>query len=118
MARDRDAALHRRSAWRGVDQSNVMGVELLAATLTWAGIGWLLDRWLGTGPWFLGVGAVVGNAAGLYLIWLRGARMDREEAARQRTARLRSGRVGDGGDGARSDAGSPAGSPAGGDATA
>jgi F0F1-type ATP synthase assembly protein I len=87
-AGDREAAAHRRGAWRGVDESNVMGVELLAATLTWAGIGWLLDRWLGTGPWLLGAGAVVGNAAGLYLIWLRGARMDRAEAARLRAARL------------------------------
>lgn len=88
MAGDREAAAHRRGAWRGVDESNVMGVELLAATLTWAGIGWLLDRWLGTGPWLLGAGAVVGNVAGLYLIWLRGARMDRAEAARLRAARL------------------------------
>lgn len=89
MPRDRDAVVHRRSAWRGVDESNVMGVELLAATLTWAGIGWLLDRWLGTGPWLLGVGALVGNAAGLYLVWLRSGRMDRAEAARLRAARLR-----------------------------
>ena len=88
MAGDREATAHRRGAWRGVDQSNVMGVELLAATLTWAGIGWFLDGRLGTGPWLLGVGAVIGNAAGLYLIWLRGARMDRDEAARLRAARL------------------------------
>lgn len=52
-----------------------MGVELMAATLTWAAIGWLVDRWLGTDPWFLAIGAVVGNAAGIYLIWLRSGRM-------------------------------------------
>ncbi len=107
MPEDRDATTHRRSAWRGVDHSNVMGVELLAATLTWAGLGWLADRWLGTGPWLLGIGAVVGNAAGLYLIWLRGARMDREEAARLRAARLRAageaGADGTGPDGAGAD---------------
>jgi len=75
------SASHRRSALRGLDQSSVMGVELLTATLTWAGIGWLMDRWLGTEPWFLAIGALVGNAAGIYLIWLRGGRMDASEAA-------------------------------------
>lgn len=58
-----------------------MGVELLAATLTWAALGWLLDRWLGTAPWFLAIGALVGNAAGIYLIWLRSGRMDAAAAA-------------------------------------
>jgi len=72
---------HRRSALRGLDDASVMGVELVSATLTWAGIGWLLDRWLGTAPWFLAVGALVGNAAGIYLVWLRSRRMDAREAA-------------------------------------
>ena len=58
-----------------------MGMELVSATLTWAGIGWLVDRWLGTSPWFLGVGALLGNAAGLTLVWLRARRMDAVEAA-------------------------------------
>jgi ATP synthase protein I len=65
----------RRSAWSGLDEASVMGVELLAATLTWAAIGWGVDRWLGTAPWFLAVGALIGNAAGIYLVWLRSGRM-------------------------------------------
>lgn len=81
------AASHRRGALRGLDQSSVMGVELITATLTWAGIGWLVDRWLGTAPWFLAIGALVGNAAGIYLVWLRGRRMDAiEQAAAQAQA--------------------------------
>jgi ATP synthase protein I len=71
---------HRRGTLRGLDQSSVMGVELITATLTWAGIGWLIDRWLGTAPWFLAIGAILGNAAGIYLVWLRGRRMDAIEA--------------------------------------
>ncbi len=71
---------NRRAALRGLDQSSVMGAELITATLTWAGIGWLVDRWLGTDPWFLVIGALVGNAAGIYLVWLRGKRMDEAEA--------------------------------------
>lgn len=62
-----------------------MSVELIAAILTWTGIGWLVDEWLGTMPWFLVGGALLGNAAGLYLIWLRSGREEhgwgRETAA-------------------------------------
>jgi ATP synthase protein I len=76
----RPGVSHRRGTMRGLDQSSVMGVELITATLTWAGIGWLVDRWLGTEPWFLAIGAILGNAAGIYLVWLRGRRMDASEA--------------------------------------
>ena len=31
-----------------------------------AGIGYLVDRWLGLGPWFLVGGIVVGGALGFY----------------------------------------------------
>lgn len=46
-------------------------IEFLAALLTWGGVGWLVDRWLGTDPWLLILGLVVGNACGIYLLWLR-----------------------------------------------
>ncbi len=73
----------RRGIWVGLDQAHVMGVELMAAILTWAGIGSLIDRALGSGPWFLAIGALVGNFAGLYLVWMRSARMNaRDERER------------------------------------
>jgi|GEM_PF-1684669 len=59
----------------------MMQVELLAALLVWGGAGWLADRWLGSGPWLTVLGALVGYAAGFYLMWLRSMRMDAEEAA-------------------------------------
>lgn len=68
-----------RRSLRGVDHANVMSVELISAILAWAGIGWLLDRWLGTPPWFLVIGGLIGNFAGLYLVYLRGERMNAEE---------------------------------------
>lgn len=86
------------SAWSGLDHSSTMGVELVAGILTWSGVGWLLDRWLGTGPWLLGVGALVGYGAGLTLVWLRGRRM--EAAATAGTVRGRAGAPLPGGDGA------------------
>ncbi len=82
-ARPTTVASDRRGLWTGVDQASVMGVELIAAILTWTGIGYLVDRSLGTGPWFLAVGALIGNAAGLYLVWLRSARMAAADDARR-----------------------------------
>jgi len=48
------------------------GMAYAAAISLFAGVvsgliaGWLLDRWLGTGPWLLVVGIVLGAAAGFY----------------------------------------------------
>ena len=41
------------------------GVEIVSALIAGAALGWLLDRWLGTGPWLLLVFFVVGGAAGV-----------------------------------------------------
>lgn len=41
-------------------------VALFAAVVSMGLIGWLLDRWLGTSPWLLVVGLVLGAAAGFY----------------------------------------------------
>jgi ATP synthase protein I len=40
---------------------------LVAGVLAWGGIGWLLDRWLGT-SYLVAVGILVGAAAAFYLI--------------------------------------------------
>jgi ATP synthase protein I len=39
---------------------------LFAAVVGGLVIGWLLDRWLGTKPWLLVTGIVLGSAAGFY----------------------------------------------------
>jgi len=40
--------------------------SLFAAVIAGLGLGWLLDRWLGTRPWLLVAGLVLGAAAGFY----------------------------------------------------
>jgi len=40
--------------------------SLFAAVVGGLVIGWLLDRWLGTRPWLLVTGIVLGSAAGFY----------------------------------------------------
>jgi len=59
----------------GSDEAWTMVAELVSAVVTWAGIGWLLDRWLGTAPWLLLIGILIGSATGFYLVLLRSNRM-------------------------------------------
>ena len=42
------------------------GITLFASVAACCGAGWMLDKWLGTQPWFLIGGIVLGSAAGLY----------------------------------------------------
>jgi len=42
------------------------GFALFASVAACCGAGWLLDRWLGTDPWLLIGGIVLGSAVGLY----------------------------------------------------
>ena len=39
---------------------------LFAAVVSGLLAGWLLDRWLGTSPWLLVTGVILGAAAGFY----------------------------------------------------
>ena len=43
---------------------------LLSGLLFWGGVGWGLDKWLGT-SYLLLVGRLLGMGASLYLVWLR-----------------------------------------------
>lgn len=42
------------------------GITLFASVVSFCGAGYLLDRWLGTEPWLLVVGIVLGSAVGLF----------------------------------------------------
>ena len=46
-----------------------VGIELVAALGIGVGIGWFLDSWLGTKPWFLVVFFFFGAAAGVLNVW-------------------------------------------------
>ena len=57
----------REPSGRGADVVwSILGT-LIAGVLAWGGIGWLLDRWLGT-RYLVAVGIVVGMAGAFYLI--------------------------------------------------
>ena len=40
--------------------------NLFASVIALCGVGWALDRWLGTGPWLLVSGVVLGAIVGFY----------------------------------------------------
>jgi ATP synthase protein I len=40
--------------------------SLVAAVIVMLGVGWVLDRWLGTTPWLLVGGIVLGSVVGFY----------------------------------------------------
>jgi ATP synthase protein I len=41
-------------------------IMLFSSVISLCGVGWLLDRWLGTKPWLLVAGIVFGAIAGFY----------------------------------------------------
>lgn len=50
---------------KGLSIAARVGVELVAATVVGAGLGYGLDHWLGTTPWLLIVGLFLGATAGI-----------------------------------------------------
>jgi ATP synthase protein I len=57
---------------RDEDQARKSGIAYAAAFTLFAsvaslcGMGWLADRWLGTSPWLMVAGLVLGAAVGFY----------------------------------------------------
>lgn len=49
---------------KGLSFALRVGTELVAATLVGAFLGYLLDKYLGTKPWLMVVGVIVGGIAG------------------------------------------------------
>ena len=60
-----------------------IGVELVSALLVGVGIGWLLDRWLGTQPWLLILFFLLGAGAGVLNVYRAVGEMDRRRSAGQ-----------------------------------
>lgn len=61
----------------GLSRGLRLGSEFIAAILVGAGIGYLLDLWLKTGPWLMLVMVMVGFAAGVLNVVRSAAEMNR-----------------------------------------
>ena len=57
-----------------------IGIELVAALMVGAGLGWLLDRWLGTGPFLFLLFFFLGAAAGILNVFRAAKEMQRQQA--------------------------------------
>jgi len=74
-ARDRETEGSRARDQAGAPPKSALGlafrvsVEILAALAVGVGIGWVLDRWLGTGPWLLVTFVLLGGAAGMLNVY-------------------------------------------------
>ena len=73
LDRKRDAAPDRTERFEGspsgpsaFGRAFRMSTEFVAGVVAGGGLGWLLDRWLGTSPWGLIVLLMLGFVAGIY----------------------------------------------------
>jgi ATP synthase protein I len=56
-----------------------IGLELVVATMVGVGLGWAGDHFLGTTPWLMLVGVVIGMAAGLLNVYRYFQQLQKEE---------------------------------------
>lgn len=61
MANPDDEDVNRKSG-----MAYAAALSLFASVVIFLGLGWFLDRWLGTSPWLLVAGIVLGAGLGLY----------------------------------------------------
>jgi ATP synthase protein I len=56
-------------AQQGIALGFRIGIELVAAVIVASGLGWAIDRWLGTRPWAMIVMFFLGVAAGMLNVY-------------------------------------------------
>jgi ATP synthase protein I len=69
----------RDDAWSGMGVGWAITSTLIAGMVVMGGLGYLADRLAGTDDVFLSIGIVVGAGFGIYLVYLRYGKGDRDE---------------------------------------
>lgn len=64
--RERPEEIEARETTRKSGIAYAAGFSLFASVVTLCGLGWALDRWLGTSPWLLVIGLMLGAIVGFY----------------------------------------------------
>lgn len=60
------------------------GVDLISSVVAGLVLGLGLDWWLGTRPWFIVIGVVVGSVSGFYKLWQHSAVLEEQAKDRRR----------------------------------
>jgi ATP synthase protein I len=68
----------RGDPWSGFGTAWAIIGTLAAGLLFWGGLGYVLDRLIGLRWLFLPIGMVLGMAGGIYLVYVRYGKEDRE----------------------------------------
>ena len=55
--------------------AGTIGMHMVSATFVGAGMGWLIDNWLGTNPWGLLIGLLFGIVAGFRMVYQEAMRI-------------------------------------------
>ncbi|HKQ65626.1 MAG TPA: AtpZ/AtpI family protein [Methylomirabilota bacterium] len=67
-----------QGTWKALGELSSIGLVLVVSTIIGLVGGYYADRWLGTSPWLLLVGLVLGIAAGFVNLFRSVTRADRE----------------------------------------
>lgn len=81
----------------GFGQAMRIGAELISALVVGTGIGWFLDRWLDTKPWFMITFIFLGGAAGILNVYRVAMQMAADNSENEAVNGAKSG-PSDGGD--------------------
>ena len=63
---ERESAENSQDVNRRSGLAYAAALALFFSVLTFFGLGWFLDRWLGTSPWLVVVGIILGACLGFY----------------------------------------------------
>lgn len=80
-----------RGAMSGLGVAMRIGTELVGGLIAGLGIGYMLDRWLGTTPWLLVVFFFLGSAAGILNVYRSASRMEVDPSERRKGNEFSSG---------------------------
>lgn len=65
-------------AWKSLGELASVGVAMVLATVIGLGVGYYLDRWLGTSPWLTMLGLAAGIAAAFVTLFRSVKAMERD----------------------------------------
>lgn len=69
--------------------ASTMGLHMVSGPVVGAGLGWLVDKWLGSWPVGASVGLILGLAAGFRNVWIDARYLARSNAERDAAERAR-----------------------------